>query len=486
MKMTEQKLFRYLSNLDKSEYKDFKKILTFSLQRIPKMQLSFLAYLEKNLLDKHNAEKLKIEEITFFLFQNSNAANKKKVYELSYEILSKLKSWLAQQELLENKLWYNLFLTRAIAKRAMHEEFMEVSTKNLQEVEDSQFQDIDNLFASFSIRREMYQHPQSNKLDISLNASVEALEKFYLINKFRLSIEQKYLRSSIVQNENDKIINDWNELTHQLQNSNYTIVKYYFALVEILEDKTENDALILDFWQNLLDNILFISPADLKFLSFSLTNLCIQKIKKGKKYFYDIFLSIYLTGFDKGYLLENEQITRATFRNIAFVYSKQQDQAAFDSFISKYGTMLNEDLRGNAIALAKAQFLFIAKKYQEAQTELNLIIQPEAFTNYSRYLLEISIFAESEYYDLLESKINAFRKFISRDTVFSEEKKAGYANFLKMISSLYHSTDIVPLEKKLEKMEKLTNEIEKTPNLVSRDWLLTHALDLRKKAKGNR
>jgi hypothetical protein len=465
-------LVHYLKKLSQTERENFNEYLRMQSQRVPEKQLSILTYLEAHLRDST----ITVENVAIQIFLGNEKQHHKKVHDNVSEILKKLKLWLAHQQLKKEPLWQNLLLTRALSERNMHEDFMLLSEDFIQNIESSNQQSMDALFARLSLTDAMYQHPLTAKLTTKntlLDDSLEALEKFYLINKLRIGaaiVNEK--KDEKDEKDRNHFLNDWDSIKEKAVFLNNELVNLYVDLVSLLVNLSENEFMIQELWQKMITVKSEIPDVDLRFLSISLINCCNKLIVKGKKEYYDIYLQIYLHGIDTGYLLENNQMPTATFKNISLALAVRQDEAAFEDFLEKYLPFLKSDERNNAKFLATTYFYCFAKKFDVALENLRQIQSASIMTKYSCYLLEINIFLEKQlagfdYADSINSKIAAFRQFITRDKTLSDAKKEAYHNYLLIIGSIFNHI----YHQKPSISKTIKEDIRNKTPLVSREWL---------------
>ncbi|HFA52128.1 MAG TPA: hypothetical protein ENJ95_24185 [Bacteroidetes bacterium] len=252
----------------------------------------------------------------------------------------------------------------------------------------------------------------------------------------------------------------------------YPYLNLYQQILSIFETGTtiKNFKKKLDVFFNIVDSL---STENKQFGLFHLLNYAINESNKGLYEFRTVILDIYKLGLEKEILLERGVISDGTFINIASVASGLGEYNWTLGFIKKYSPKLNSDMRGEAVTLSLA-FLNFNKKDHGKATKLLLNYPFKEFNNniIAKFLLVRSYFElfeeDASYYDLLNSYIVSFNKFIRRERNIPKNRKAWYLNSLSILSKF--SKAILNSEIK-DMKHKLLDEIEAKPTAI-KGWLL--------------
>ena len=88
--------------------------------------------------------------------------------------------------------------------------------------------------------------------------------------------------------------------------------------------------------------------------------------------------------------------------------------------------------------------------------------------------MQITAYYELKEFDALESLLNAYKMFITREKSLSKERKKAYFNLIKYTKKLLY---ILPDEK--AKIAKMRKEIEENNTVVTKTWLLEKVDELK-------
>lgn len=195
-------------------------------------------------------------------------------------------------------------------------------------------------------------------------------------------------------------------------------------------------------------------------------NYGIQQFNKGNEdYLHEVF-DLYREALEKGVLLENGQLSRFAFKNIAGIAIRLGEFAWTDGFIKQYNKTIEPRHRRNYSDFNWAKLYFAQKQYDKAQQLLQKIEYEDVFLNLDAKVMLLKIYFETEELNVLDSFIRSFSRFLQR------KKGLGYhrENYLNTLLFAQRLIDLNPFDKKEKK--KLVQEIEETKALGEKEWLL--------------
>ncbi len=225
-----------------------------------------------------------------------------------------------------------------------------------------------------------------------------------------------------------------------------------------------------------------ISKSELKIIVTILFDYCIQKINQKIELFNTELLEWYDFLNEQQIILEvNNTISSATVKNYVTlaIHAKQFDRA--NNFLEKFNSHLGEAEKEDVYNFNKANILFYQNKLEDALVLLNTAKYKDIFYKidskrlYIKLYFELSKENEKRYFDVLDSTINAFRKFVYTTKEITEEFRIRNKNFYKHIAKL------INLHKgEQTKITTLKKEIEKAAACSDKDWLLQKTAELLK------
>lgn len=141
-----------------------------------------------------------------------------------------------------------------------------------------------------------------------------------------------------------------------------------------------------------------------------------------------------------------------------------------------YAENLDERYRDNAVNFSYARLYLHQKDYSQVISYLSQIEYNDVWYNTNARSLLMTAYYELEEVEPLNSLIASFSAYLTREKSFKASRKKPYQNLIKYIKKL------IKLKRyEYEKAEKLYNEIESTPSIVNKPWLLDKVRSYMKK-----
>lgn len=212
-----------------------------------------------------------------------------------------------------------------------------------------------------------------------------------------------------------------------------------------------------------------------------LNGYCITRINKGNpKFVKESFdnQKDFLENKFTDYIKNEKHKFFTFFRN--FVYSgltcKEYDY--IEKFISDYRMKLPDRLREDTLNIANSQLYFEKKQYTKAIECLSLIQFTHPHFKIDVKMLYIKIYYELNDEGALETFIDAFRHFCSRNKFIENNQKTDYLNFLNYIGRLAKIRSTENKDSLLEIKNEINNKII---NYSEKKWLMEKVEELWKK-----
>lgn len=206
---------------------------------------------------------------------------------------------------------------------------------------------------------------------------------------------------------------------------------------------------------------------ELKDIFLLTINYCIKQLNTGNQEYAGDAFTLYLHALEKKYLLENGELSRFTFKNIAFIGIKRlKDYTRTESFIEKYNQYINESFRHNSILFIKATLYYAQKQYSKAMDILLKTEFEDVLWNVDAKILIIKILFEQKQLEPISFHLKSIKMYLYR------QKNIGYFKAIhkKTISYfdlLYRNMDSnKTMNNQLKRL--IANEID----LVEKEWFL--------------
>jgi len=304
-------------------------------------------------------------------------------------------------------------------------------TKIKKNNEQLQLQDSDYYLEQLQIEKNLYNIATNNTRYASLNIQ-------HLIDKIDEYAVAETLRWSCIALSHQRISGN----TYHLQNtSNYiqqienglyannAAVQIYFLLYKLSK---EADDIVFEK----LFNALFIyeknfTETELKDIFLLSINYCISELNVGKQIYAQYAFDLFMHALSKKYLLENNELDRFTFKNIAFIAIKRlKDFKKAEHFIDAYRQYLPEAYREHAVLFTKATLYFEQKDYKKAMRILQQVEFADVLWNLNAKNMLLKMYFEEAEYEALLTFLNSYKVYLKR------QKQIGYhqTRYLKVIT----------------------------------------------------
>ncbi|HNF48178.1 MAG TPA: hypothetical protein PKO18_00230 [Chitinophagales bacterium] len=213
---------------------------------------------------------------------------------------------------------------------------------------------------------------------------------------------------------------------------------------------------------------------ELLFMVIIFINHCIRKVNEKIESYNQELLYWYDFLITYNCILEvNDTISSATVKNYITISLRLNQLQKADDFLEKYASVLSETEKEDVYNYNKANILFHQFNYEESLLLLSTIKYKDIFYKLSAKRLYIKIYYaltitnEKRYSDVMDSSLNAFKKYIYTTKEITESIRTRNKSFYK------YSAKLANLHKgEQKKLEQLHKEITQDTECADRDWLL--------------
>ncbi|HNM28010.1 MAG TPA: hypothetical protein PKL15_21355, partial [Saprospiraceae bacterium] len=135
-----------------------------------------------------------------------------------------------------------------------------------------------------------------------------------------------------------------------------------------------------------------------------------------------------------------------------------------ERFIREKNLLLAQDSRADALHFNLADLFFYTGRYAEAQQHLSQLEFSDVHYNLDAKEMLAKIYYETEAFDALDSLLHAFKSYLQRNRIITENVRKAYLNFIKWLRLLLRATP--------DKHAALRLRIEKSDRVTAKNWLL--------------
>ncbi|MGH1338206.1 MAG: hypothetical protein ACRBFS_18935 [Aureispira sp.] len=240
---------------------------------------------------------------------------------------------------------------------------------------------------------------------------------------------------------------------------------YYHAFMAL---KTPQEETHFEVLQTLMfQHYDVLTPKEMKSLYLIAINYCVRQLNNGAEKYVRAVFDLYQYGLEHRILIENNLLSRFTYKNIIAAAIRLKEYAWVRPFIATY-TPLLEDMYQKPYALyAKAKLHFSQGDFD---TTLELLTQVEfdnLFLSMDSKTMLLKIYYERGHFEALDSLLTSFNRFLQRKSILAYQRKI-HKNMIKLTTKLVH----LPLLDNQVKIEQLRQEIIETNPLTEKPWLL--------------
>ena len=239
---------------------------------------------------------------------------------------------------------------------------------------------------------------------------------------------------------------------------------WYYCL-HMLED-AENQAYFDQFKSLLLAHDSAFNADEIRDLYLFAVNYCIRKVNLGQRNFQYDMMDFYKNGLQKGFLLENGQLSRFTFHNIVGAGIQTREYDWVEQFIHQYKNNIPRSHRESTFKFSMARLGYAQKRYEEVLPLLQDSNYYDPLIALAAKALALKVYYETGEFLLLESHLEAMKIYIRRKSSVGYHGTY-YLNLVKFTQKLIQ-TNPNKCNARLELKEKILAE----KALADRDWLL--------------
>lgn len=242
-------------------------------------------------------------------------------------------------------------------------------------------------------------------------------------------------------------------------------VEIWFFCLRMLEAPESLD-FFNRFKRSLLSNDQMFDSDEIRDLHLFAVNYCIRRVNSGERQFFNDIMDFYKNGLQKGYLIENGQLSRFTYHNIVGAGLQTKEYDWIEVFIGKYKNALERSHRESTYKFNLARLEFARKRYDVVLPLLQNANYYDPLIALAAKSLALKIYYEMKAYDLLESHLEAMKIYIRRKPMLGYHR-SHYLNLVRFTQKL-----VLLDRKNTAAVNVLKAAILQEPALVDREWLL--------------
>lgn len=212
--------------------------------------------------------------------------------------------------------------------------------------------------------------------------------------------------------------------------------------------------------------------AEMRDLYLLAINVCIQRYNHGDRTYLEAEMELYQRGLAEKILFMGGYITRFTYRNVVTLGLTLRQFDETEAFVETYKNHLDPRHREANYAFNLARLKYERGAYPEALTLLQQSYDKDLLLNLAAKALLLKIYYDTDEDAALDSLLDAMSNFVRRKKELSYHRD-NYLNLCKFVKKI--RTLRVGEKAAIAALQK---EVEDTPALAYKDWLLDKLRDM--------
>ena len=393
-----------------------------------------------------------------------------KTHHAANYLLRTTEDYLAWDAWWNDTLERQRYLLQACRQRGLDRHFDETLDKLERSTEQQPLRDADYYRLRYRLAFEAYQH----SLQIEGHSAAGQLQPFSDLHDIAFVVEK--LKNACGIYSHKRLINtelDLGLLPAVLEFVRarpafleHTAVAVYFHGYYALSEPNE-DAHFFALKKLLESAALKFPLAELRAVYLLAVNFCINRINlRQENYLREIF-DLYQNGLESSVFIENGQISRFTYTNIALTAFRLHEFDWAHDFLQLYRDKLPETQRQGTFAFNLARYHCERGDYAQAMPLLLEMDFDDVLHNLIAKAMLAKMYWETKEIDALESLLASFTAYLRRKRQVSEQQRTAYQNFVRFMRRL----QALPPGKKAAR-GALKEDIANTALVAEKDWLL--------------
>lgn len=396
----------------------------------------------------------------------SQKYNADKINAVMTRLMTLIEHVLLLLENQENTMNQNLHLMRVYRKLRLEGHYETAQKQVENAVQKNGKQDSQFYQNAYQFEVEQYLYKATNRTtELNLQTLNDSLDLAFMVEKLRqncnLLSHQAVYKKEYEAGLLEQVLNQIRKKDNLLNNNTLRI--YYYCYLS-LKNPTETNY-FEHFKDDLFTNISLFGESDLRDLFLLAINYCIKKRNNGEEQYAREGLSFYKVGLDKGFLLEDNTLSRFSYHNIVAWSLLEKEFTWTENFINEYKNRLERTYRDSMYSFCLSKLEYSRKNYQAAMLLLQRAEYRDILLALAAKTILMKIYFELDEYDALEAHLASMRAYIKRKRVLGYHK----TNYLNIIN---FTQKLIILGNNKQKINELREAIENAEVLTEKEWLL--------------
>jgi hypothetical protein len=451
--MQNSKLFDVLHKFDRTKINNFCEYLNIYNRKSENKAIKLFQVIEKYFpnLDSPELSKIQVHQTLFA----EKTFDEKRILNIMSDLLDLVEEYIAYEKSKENTLENKYYLLEFYLENNLNKQF-EQTYKLIKSLTDEVGESTDLLAYKLKIEELHIKYQlKYNTRYSDYQQLYNALNDYHISQKYKLdNLCMINLYDDVNKNiVNSKLANIYKKLNTLLLQKEAEI--YFQLKAEIIEHQN-------------------INLSELRTIIIIMIDYCIKSINIGHFKFNQELLFWYDYLNQLGIILEaNNTISSAIIKNYITISIRLKNIENANTFLEKYKSFIDSNEVEDIYNFNKANIYFEQKDYDNALTLLVSIKYKDIFYKVSAKRLYLKIYYElstnnqKRYFDVFDSALNAYKKYIYTNKELSDDFRERNKNFYKFINKISNLQ-----EYNNQKTNQIESEILAQDVCLDKDWLI--------------
>jgi hypothetical protein len=361
-------------------------------------------------------------------------------------LLKLAEQFLGLEQYVKESFAPRFFILQALAERGLEKHYRYIFDQTRKKQAVAPYQD-----AAYFLQRYQLENYEANLLsrsairrfNESAQISTDNLDQFYLAEKLRYTCFMLTSQVVLATPYNFQLVEEVSRFVAGITDA-APVVQAYYRIYKLLSEDIATDH--FDALRRLLaeQEQMFDRQVLAELYQYAI-NYCNLQIMKNREPYVAEALDLYQTGIQSGILLENGNLSPWHFKNIIKLGLRLKRYAWTEQFILDHNRLLEPEFREDAVYYNLAELYYYTGRYDEALVQLNKVEFTDVHYNLGAKVILAKIYYETDETDALDSLLHAFRTYLHRNRVISDDLRKPYLHFTALLRHILRSTpDAVP------------------------------------------
>lgn len=473
--MHQSKLLSVIRTMDADAMR--KALAYLKINHADKGMLPLFEYIKKY-HEKLDHPKLSKKEVFKGLFPERTTYDDKALRVQMSNLVKALEDFFVQQMLEEDTATRQRLLARYYARKDNYDLFEEVTQAKIKQLEDHPRSDMEYQLERWAWHHEWFFHPSTPKIPnlAALKTLMTSLDQFFVLAKLRYSADVFTRKKIVSEDFSIELLQEVLVHCEAQQFYNNPVIELYSYLLQ-MQLNTPDEGKFKKCINLLETNVDKIKKYEKEFMLNSLINKAIYYQNIGFTQYRTFAITLFKLAIEQNLLLDKGKLKSTTFLNIALLAIGEKEFEWAKQFIEKFKDSLPEEDHFESLQLALAYWFFYQGIKDKNHNNFSQALELLSKINYTKLeinlrirSLQIRIYYEIENINLVLDFANSFKKYLSRHSDISIQKKESYKIFIDILFELKKLKSHTEID--LNELWKIKKKVIQTNSLILKEWIL--------------